>query len=474
MNAHGMERWRNPVNKTSHLIGLRFLMLGTAALSLGIMFGVIGSFQFLYPKFFEALSFTSTRPLHVSLVVSWIFLAAIGGIYYYLPNKCDLPLWSDKLPRWHFWIFLLTGLAIISAYLAGKFGGREYFAYPAALSIPIVISWLLFAVNYFKTAFKQAGKWPVYLWMWGTGIFFFLFTFLEAHLWLLPFFRENMVREITVQWKSYGAMTGSWNMMVYGTALFVAGKIAGNDEIGRSKMAYAMYFLGLAGLMFGWAHHTYLVPSQPWIRHLAYIISMSELLILAKILWDWSRSLDCYQKNLHCNAYRFFVAADFWIFINMVLAIIISVPALNLITHGTHITVAHAMGTTIGINTMILLGSVYYVIREEAPMSTRAACSKQGSLGFWMSNISLLVFFGSLVLAGIGKGLFEGGVFQQMMMDIRPYLMTFAISGVVLMLGLLILMFNAFRQLKTILRAASVDTRIELPSSLAVSERGSA
>jgi nitric oxide reductase subunit B len=201
---------------------------------------------------------------------------------------------------------------------------------------------------------------------------------------------------------------------------------------------------------------------------------MSELLILAKILWDWSRSLDCYQKNLHCNAYRFFVAADFWIFINMVLAIIISVPALNLITHGTHITVAHAMGTTIGINTMILLGSVYYVIREEAPMSTRAACSKQVSLGFWMSNISLLVFFGSLVLAGIGKGLFEGSVFQQMMMDIRPYLMTFAISGVVLMLGLLILMFNAFRQLMTILREASVDTRIELPSSLAVSERGSA
>jgi nitric oxide reductase subunit B len=430
-----------------NLIGLRFLMMGTAALAAGVVFGVIGGFQFLYPQFLEALSFTSTRPLHVSLVVSWIFLAAIGGIYYYLPNKCDLPLWSDKLPRWHFWIFLVTGLVILGSYLAGKFGGREYFEYPAALSIPIVLSWVLFGLNYFKTALSQAGRWPVYYWMWGTGIFFFLFTFLEAHLWLLPFFRENMVREITVQWKSYGALTGSWNMMVYGTAIFVAGKIAGDKNLGRSKLAFSMYFLGLSGLMFGWAHHTYLVPSEPWIRHLAYIVSMSELLILGKILWDWRATLDCHKKNVHCNAYRFFVAADYWVFLNVILAIIISVPAFNLFTHGTHITVAHSMGTTIGINSMILLGSIYYVIREELPLDIRATCSKHISLGFWMTNIALLVFFSSLVMAGIGKVMFEGGAFQQMMMEIRPFLLAFAISGVVLMVGLWVLAYHALQLL---------------------------
>jgi nitric oxide reductase subunit B len=307
-------------------------------------------------------------------------------------------------------------------------------------------------VNYFKTAFRTAGKWPVYLWMWGTGIFFFLFTFLEAHLWLLPFFRDNMVREITVQWKSYGALTGSWNMLVYGTAIFVAGKISEDPEIGRSKMAFAMYFLGLIGLMFGWAHHTYLVPSEPWIRHLAYIVSMSELLIFGKILWDWRASLNCYQKNLHCSAYRFFVAADFWVFLNLILAIIISVPAFNLFTHGTHITVAHSMGATIGINTMILLGSVYYVIREELPLDVRARCTKQVTTGFWITNIALGVFFTSLVLAGVGKGLASDEVFQQMMTDIRPYLLAFAISGAALMVGLWILLLNAFRLLWQIIR----------------------
>ena len=52
----------------------------------------------------------------------------------------------------------------------------------------------------------------------------------------------------------------------------------------------------------------------------------------------------------------------------------------------------------------------------------------------------------------MSKGLYSGGPFQQMMMEIRPYLVVFAIAGVFLMLGLWILLFNAFRLLWSILR----------------------
>ena len=39
--------------------------------------------------------------------------------------------------------------------------------------------------------------------------------------------------------------------------------------------------------MFGWAHHTYLVPSETWIRTFAYFVSMTELYIFGKIIWDY-------------------------------------------------------------------------------------------------------------------------------------------------------------------------------------------
>jgi nitric oxide reductase subunit B len=67
---------------TSHFTGLRFMRLGMLALAIGMLFGVIGGFQFLFPEFLQELLFTKTRPMHVSMVVSWIFLVAIGGIYF--------------------------------------------------------------------------------------------------------------------------------------------------------------------------------------------------------------------------------------------------------------------------------------------------------------------------------------------------------------------------------------------------------
>ena len=210
-------------------------------------------------------------------------------------------------------------------------------------------------------------------------------------------------------------------------------------------MAYGLFFLGLFNLMFGWAHHTYLVPSQTWLRTFAYAVSMTELFIFGKILWDWRASLQGFQKNRHCNAYRFLFAADIWVFVNLILALIISVPAFNLFTHGTHITVAHSMGSTIGINTMILLASVFYVIREELPQHVHAGCSKQVTVGFWTANIALAVFFTALLFAGIGKGIYDGVSFQEMMLTIRPFLLVFAVSGIALMIGIWIVLWNAFK-----------------------------
>lgn len=441
---------------TSHYDGLRFMRLGILSLAAGMFFGVIGGFQFLFPEFLQELLFTKTRPLHVSLVIASIFLIAIGGIYFYLPRQCKLALYSGKAVKLHFWIFLATGIAIILCYLSGKFGGREYFEFPPVLSLPIFLTWILFGVNYFNTVRQDKTSWPVYYWMWGTGIVFFFITYTEAHLYLIPYFRENMVREIMVQWKSYGALTGSWNMLVYGTALYLATKISGCDKYARSKMAFGLYFLGLFNLMFGWAHHTYLVPSDTWIRTFAYFVSMTELFIFGKIIWDWRASLQDWQKNRHCNAYRFLFAADIWVFVNLALALIISVPAFNLFTHGTHITVAHAMGSTIGINMMILLASVFYVIREELPNEIHARCSKHLRTGYLTINISLAVFFAALVLAGIGKGSYDGSSFQEMMAGIRPFLITFTLSGVTLMIGFWIVLWHGFRLLGKIIAPTAV------------------
>ena len=222
------------------MIGLHFMRLGMLSLAIGMFFGVIGGFQFLFPDFIKELLFTKTRALHVSMVVSWIFLVAIGGVYHYLPRYAVNKLYSSKLASWHYWLFLLTGIAVVGSYLSGRFGGREYFAFPPVLAIPIFISWIFFGINFFKSMSVYSKPWPVYYYQWATGIIYFFLTYTEAHLYLIPYFRENMVREIIVQWKSYGALTGSWNMLVYGTAFFIATKIGGSEKPAYSKMAFGL------------------------------------------------------------------------------------------------------------------------------------------------------------------------------------------------------------------------------------------
>jgi nitric oxide reductase subunit B len=433
--------------------GILFIITGLLALLLGIFFGTISGLQFIFPGFFEVLPFFKSRPLHVSLVVAWIFSAAVGGIYYYLPNHCNLTLYSKRLPRIHFALFIITGLLIIASYIMGKFGGREYWEFPPLLAIPIIIGWILFGFNYFKTVVKKKEPWPVYLWMWATGIFFFLFTFSESYLWLLPYFRDNVVRELTVQWKSYGALVGSWNMLVYGTAIFVMEKLSGDTKVALSRLSFLMYLLGLTNLMFGWAHHIYIVPSAPWIRHFAYFISMTELLILAKIIWSFKSTMQQAKINFGNIPYRFMIAADVWIFINLILALLISIPAVNIYTHGTHITVAHAMGSTIGINTMILISSCFLIIQQVSDQNFNDKSGKLIRWGFWIVNIGLLIFFISLVVAGIAKGYYTAEnklSFQEIMQKIAPVLAIFVFAGIGILVGMLMVVLPALRKLITI------------------------
>ena len=94
---------------------------------------------------------------------------------------------------------------------------------------------------------------------------------------------------------------------------------------------------------------------------------------------------------------------------------------------------------------MILLSSVFYIIREELSLEVHGSCSKQVMTGFWIANVSLAVFFLALLMAGFGRGLYDGAAFQEMMTQIRPFLIVFVVSGVSLMIGLWIVLWNAFR-----------------------------
>lgn len=435
------------ISYSSDKTALAFLVLSMSYLLAGLFFGVLGGFQYLLPPFLkEQLSFQKMRPLHVYLVISWIFTAAQGCIYYFMPRMAEKKLIWEKGVTWHFAMQLMISTGIIIAFFMGAFSGREYLEFPSWFGLFIILSWVPLAVNFFGTMRPDYTKAPVYIWSWSAGILFFFITMGESYLWLYDYFKTNIIRDVTVQWKALGSMVGSWNMLVYGTALFIMEKMSNDSSIARKPIPFFFFFLGLTNLMFNWGHHTYIVPAAPWVKTVAYLISMTELLILGQIIYKWRKTLSNAQRNFHLLPYRMLSFADGWIFLNLTLAIIISIPQLNFYTHGTHITVAHAMGATIGINTMLLLGSVLYILQKEKPgIFSRFKTSL--SRGALITNIALVVFWTSLLGSGMVKisGKLGNESFSQIMKKTEPFFKLFTASGIFILMGIAMVIIAALR-----------------------------
>lgn len=415
-----------------------FIIFGLFLMAIGLLFGITGAFQYLVPGFLKShLSFERVRPLHVSSVVFWIIFAAMGAVLAYFQEYTGKKINSPLLLKIQLAIFTISVFAILVSYCVGVFGGREYWEFHPLLAIPIATGWVLFIVNFVRSV-DSFRKQPVYVWMWLTGLFFFLFTFIESYLWIFPYFSSNVINDMTIQWKSYGSMVGSWNMLIYGSSIFLMEKISGEKKYGHAPIAFILYFTGLFNLMFNWGHHIYLLPTHAYIKHIGYAVSMTELFILGRIIWQWRSSLSTARRHYYHTAYRFLLAADIWIFLTLMLAIAMSIPAINVYTHGTHITVAHTMGATIGINSFLLLAFTFDILQDSgAPVSSKNL--KWHNRGYITANISLFIFWISLIVAGILKAQWQMShtnvPFSSMMLSLRPWFIIFFISGCVMVAG---------------------------------------
>ena len=385
-----------------------FIIAGLLLLGTGMFWGLTGGLQYLVPGFLKQnLSFEKVRPLHVSSVVFWIIFGAMGSVLTYLQQHTGRKMYSQLLTKVQLVIFILSIIAILISYCAGIFGGREYWEFHPLLALPIVAGWVLFLINFIKSI-GSFRKQPVYVWMWLTG-----------------------------------SMVGSWNMLIYGSSIFLMDKISNSKTYSHSGIAFVLYFTGLFNLMFNWGHHIYTLPTHNYIKHISYAVSMTELFILGRIIFNWRASVSTARKNFHKTAYRFLVAADVWIFLTLLLAIFMSIPGINLYTHGTHITVAHTMGATIGINSFLLLAIAFDILSDTC--RSFEPYKRLFNRGYWLANMSLFIFWISLIGAGVMKARWQLSTsqipFSSMMLQLRPFFIVFFISGTIMMTGFIFIIY---------------------------------
>ncbi|MHC5062824.1 MAG: cbb3-type cytochrome c oxidase subunit I, partial [Planctomycetota bacterium] len=312
------------------------------------------------------LGLTKLRPLHTAFASVWIYGAAVAVIYHYL-HKQGGGLSSGDIKR--FWFhtacWLTAGVGILVTLLAGIFSGREYVGFNESFSAILLLGWFAFAWTFLRRLAKGFWAQPIYIYFWTIGVLYFIYTFVEWHAYLLPSVGENPVRDLQLQWKSCGTLVGSFNFLVYGCLVYASERLSGDKTYGQSATAFGLFFVGCLNSFTNFAHHTYHLPGDHWVKWIAFVVSMLEGIILLHLIYGITQMLKNKQQDGEYSASTgYMVSAKWWTTIMLVGGIAISVPQFNSLIHGTHMVVGHAMGTELGIDTMILFGAVTYLLSD--------------------------------------------------------------------------------------------------------------
>lgn len=424
---------------------VRWGLLAACSLAIAVISGVLGTIA--YASHHEwltsrGITLQHLRPIHTTFATAWVFLGGITTCYAFtLAGRPPLTRERVWVQRIHFACWVAAGLAILATLAAGLFSGREYLGFHPACSLPIIAGWGCFVWHWARTTgFAFRGQ-PVYVYMWNCALLLFLYTFTEAHLFLFDGIGLDPVRDTALQWKAYGALVGSFNLAVYGAVIWVAERISGNTSYAQSNWTFALFYVGIGNSFTNFAHHTYHLPQSGIVKWISFVVSMAEFIILAKVLLDvvklpggWNRK----PEYLVVNA--FFTSATVWTLLQLIVSLAISIPPLNALVHGTHVITAHAMGSMLGIDSMILWGAVAYCLAA-AGAQRRPILRGRGSVFAvcWI-NLALLAFWGGLLISGVVTAMrrYLGASAPRTYTNRFPLL--FGWSGAALAVGVLLLL----------------------------------
>ncbi len=352
----------------------------------------------------HGLDMRDVRPLHTVYGAAWPILAALAGLYHHLHTR-DRPV--GRTERWRLRIMVVSwtvaGAGILLSVPAGWTSGREYVGYHPIWSIPIAIGWACLCGSVVEAFASRIFSRPVYALMWVTGCLLFAWTFLEQHAWLLSPVFEDPIVDKRLQWKACGTLVGAFNFLIYGSLFRLGEHLTGDERYAHSRTAWALWYVSLANTLFNYTHHTYHLPQGHALKWWGFAVTMTETILVFKAVADLVSAIRSQQGGpVACRS--LLNTTKGWTVFMLVSAILLSVPPLNALVHGSYLIVGHAMGGMIGIDTMAMLAVTAWLLAADSPRA--GAVLDRPGLRTWIvaTNVAVVAF----VLWLHGVGLIDG------------------------------------------------------------------
>jgi cytochrome c oxidase cbb3-type subunit 1 len=433
----------------------------------GFLVGVVIALQLAFPLLnldLEWTSFGRLRPVHTSAVIF-----AFGGNALFLTSlfivqrTCRARLFGGDDMGWFlFWGYQFVIVMAALGYVLGITQGKEYAEPEWYVDLWLTVVWVFYLIAFGGTITRREEP-HIYVANW----FFLAFIITVAVLHI----GNNISIPVSLgSSMSYSATPGVQGAMIqwwYGhnaVGFFLTAGFLGMmyylipKQADRPVYSYRLSIVHFWTLIFLyiWAgpHHLHYTALPDWAQTLGMVFSV--------MLWmpSWGGMINglmtlsgAWDKLRTNPSLRFSVAAVGFYGMSTFEGPVMSIKAVNGLSHYTDWTIGHVHSGAMGWVGFISFGALYYLFpvlwKKKAVWSERLI-----SWHFWIATLGIVFYITAMWVSGIMQGLMwrafdELGFLQYSFVEtveaMHPYYVIRALGGVFYLTGALIMAFNLWK-----------------------------
>ncbi|MEQ1726305.1 MAG: cytochrome-c oxidase, cbb3-type subunit I [Sphingopyxis sp.] len=383
----------------------------------GFLVGLFIALQLAFPALnlgIEYTSFGRLRPLHTSAVIfAFGGNALIATSFYIVQRTCRARLAFPSLARFVFWGYQLFIVLAATGYLMGITEGKEYAEPEWYVDIWLTVVWVSYLAVFVGTLVKRSEP-HIYVANW----FYLSFIITVAMLHLV----NNLSIPVSLFGsKSYALFSGVQDALTqwwYGhnaVGFFLTAGFLGMmyyfvpKQAQRPVYSYRLSIIHFWSLIFLyiWAgpHHLHYTALPDWAQTLGMVFSvmlwmpswggMINGLMTLNGAWDKVRSDPIIR--LMVMSLAFYGMSTFE-------GPMMSIKAVNSLSHYTDWTIGHVHSGALGWNGMVTFAALYYL----APRlwgRTRLFSVRMVNWHFWLATVGIVFYASAMWVSGIMQGL---------------------------------------------------------------------
>jgi nitric oxide reductase subunit B len=322
---------------------------------------------------FNVFNFSTSKILHIDTLVIWLLMAFMGAVYWYLPKELGREIEGMWLAEATFWVFCAVVAVVALVFVFVQYGsasefslwfinqGRKYVEAPRWASIGVVAVMLVFAYNVIGTAVK-ARKMTGIMWVLVLDLIPLLLVYLDA----FPAPTNLSVDLYWWWWLVHMCVESTWEVLIGCVMALVLMDVMGTPRRIVEAWLYIEVMLVLGAGILGLGHHYFWIGTpRYWLGIGGFFSALEPLPLLGMVVHSIYDAGMHRMKTANRPAFFWITAEAFGNFIGAgVWGFMMTLPQINLFSHGTQWTVSHGHFAFYGAYVCGVL-AVFYVAKQK-------------------------------------------------------------------------------------------------------------